>query len=154
MEEFISFLEDPIFRAACFSWLLSQFLKSVIEIFKKKPHSAKELLISLFWATGGMPSSHSAVVSSICTSVGFRMGVTSPVFMVTLFYAFITIRDALGVRRAAGAQAKVINQLIDSLDGKIDSAIKPVKEIHGHRGPEVLVGIVLGFFLAVAFNSL
>jgi acid phosphatase family membrane protein YuiD len=154
MEVFFKFLENPIFRAAFFSWLFSQVIKSVIELFRNRPHSAKEILLSLVWTTGGMPSSHSAVVSALTTAIGFKVGITSPIFIVSFFYAFITIRDATGVRRAAGVQAKAINQMIHELSSRYDVKIKPVKEIHGHRTSEVAFGILLGFFLAVAFCNL
>ena len=154
MELFFKFLENPIFRSAFFSWFICQGIKSVIEIFRKRPHSAKEILLSLFWTTGGMPSSHSAVVSSLTTAIGFKVGVTSPVFIIALFYAFITVRDATGVRRAAGLQAKAINQIIQKLSAHIEIKINPVKEIHGHRTSEVILGILIGFFIAVAFCTL
>jgi acid phosphatase family membrane protein YuiD len=138
-----SFFKNPIFRAAFFSWFISQAIKSIIEIVRNRPHTA-----------GGMPSSHSAVVSALATAIGFEVGATSPIFIVAVFYAFITVRDALGVRRAAGSQAKAINQIISTLGTKNIPKIKPVKEIHGHRISEVMVGILLGFFIAVAFCTL
>jgi hypothetical protein len=108
----------------------------------------------MFWATGGMPSSHSAVVAALATAVGFVQGVDEPLFIVTLFYAILTFRDALGVRRAAGMQARAINQLLRGLARDRKLGVKPVKEIHGHTGPEVIVGALIGFFIAVAFCSL
>jgi uncharacterized protein len=154
MDVFFKFLENPIFRAAFFSWFISQTIKSVIELFRNRPHSAKEILIRLIWTTGGMPSSHSAVVSALTTAIGFEVGVTSPIFIVAFFYAFITVRDATGVRRAAGLQARAINQIIHELSARYNEKIKPVKEIHGHRTSEVMLGILIGFFIAVAFCTL
>jgi uncharacterized protein len=154
MEAFVSLLENPIFRSAFFSWIFGQIIKSIIELFRKRPRTIKDTLLSLVWTTGGMPSSHCAVVSSLATAIGFKVGITSPVFILASFYAFITIRDALGVRRAAGSQAKTLNQLIGVLSKRFRFKIKPVKEIHGHTSPEVLVGILLGFFIAVAFCNL
>jgi hypothetical protein len=81
-------------------------------------------------------------------------GIDSTLFFVTLFYAILTFRDALGVRRAAGAQARVINQLIRDLSRHHTLRSKPVKEIHGHTISEVFVGALLGFFMAVAFCTL
>jgi acid phosphatase family membrane protein YuiD len=154
MDAFISLLLSPIFRSALFSWILAQLMKSIIELVRRRPRTLKDTLLSLVWTTGGMPSSHCAVVSSLATSIGFIVGITSPVFILSFFYAFITIRDALGVRRAAGSQAKAINQILVFLGKRSRTRIKPVKEIHGHKGPEVLVGILLGFFIAVAFCNL
>jgi acid phosphatase family membrane protein YuiD len=154
MDVFIAFLENPIFRSALFSWFFSQLIKAIIELIRRRPRTAKDIILSLVWTTGGMPSSHSAVVAALSTSIGFINGINSPVFIISFFYAFITVRDALGVRRAAGAQAKTINQLIAELSTRFKVKSKPVKEIHGHRSSEVLVGILLGFFIAVAFCNL
>jgi len=145
---------NRIFLSAVFSWFLAQLLKSIIAIFKNRPRTAIQILMRFFWSTGGMPSSHSSVVVAIATSIGFVMGPGDPIFIVTLFYAALVIRDALGVRRAAGFQAKTINALIGYLKKENDIDIKPVKEIHGHSISEVSIGALLGFFIAVAFCNL
>ncbi|HVP19278.1 MAG TPA: divergent PAP2 family protein [Spirochaetia bacterium] len=147
-------LSSPVFLSAFSSWFVAQILKSCIMLVRNRPRSAKETLIHIFWSTGGMPSSHSAVVSALATAAGFVEGVGSTLFFITLFYAILTFRDALGVRRAAGAQARVINQLIRDLSKHHTLRSKPVKEIHGHSVSEVFVGALLGFFLAVAFCTL
>ena len=147
-------ITNRIFLSAFSSWLIAQILKSIIEIFKNKPNSALEILTHFFWTTGGMPSSHSSVVTAIATSTGFILGPDNPIFIVMLFYASLVIRDAVGVRRAAGSQAYTINKIITIIQKQKKIDIKPVKEIHGHRPMEVMVGIVLGFFIAVAFCNL
>jgi uncharacterized protein len=147
-------LASPVFLSALSSWLLAQILKSVIMFFRNRPRTAKEILLNIFWTTGGMPSSHSAVVAALATSAGFVEGPDSTLFFVTLFYAVLTFRDALGVRRSAGAQAKVLNQLIRDLSARFSLRAKPVKEIHGHTMSEVFVGALLGFFIATAFCTL
>ena len=101
-----------------------------------------------------MPSSHSSVVAALATSIGFIEGVRSSLFMAMIFYGLLTVRDALGVRRAAGSQAKILNQLGRDIKKKLDLSFRPVKEIHGHTFSEVIVGILLGFFIAVAFCNL
>ena len=144
----------PIFLSAVFSWVLAQVIKSVVEIFRDRPGTAKQILLRLFWATGGMPSSHTAVVTALATSIGFRVGIDSPLFIFSIFFAFITIRDSMGIRRAAGSQAIVLNELIYELADKMDVKRRTVKEIHGHSLSEVFVGVFLGFFIAVAFCNL
>ena len=145
---------NPVFLSGLSSWLVAQILKAFIELFRDKPNSSKEILLHLFWTTGGMPSSHSSLVSALATSVGFEVGIDSPLFAIAFFYALLTIRDALGVRRAAGAQAKAINQMFRELRQRFDIRQKPVKEIHGHTVTEVSVGVLIGFFIAVAFSTL
>jgi uncharacterized protein len=146
--------ENPVFLSAFFSWLLAQVLKSCIMLVRNRPHSAREILLHIFWATGGMPSSHSAVVAALATSSAFVEGPDSTLFFVTLFYAVLTLRDALGVRRSAGAQARVLNQIIRDISPHFALRSRPVKEVHGHTLSEVFVGVLLGFFIAVAFCTL
>jgi acid phosphatase family membrane protein YuiD len=147
-------ITHPVFLSAFSSWFSTQILKSLVALLRNRPRTAKSILLNMFWTTGGMPSSHSAVVSALATSVGFVQGVDTPLFIVTLFYAILTFRDALGVRRAAGMQARAINQILRSIARDRKHGVKPVKEINGHTGPEVLVGALIGFFIAVAFSNL
>ncbi len=155
MDHINALLKSPIFLATVFSWFLAQVMKSIIEITKNKPRSALKILKYIFWTTGGMPSSHSAVVAALVTSIGFKLGVGDPLFIVTFFYALLVIRDALGVRRAAGLQANTLNKLIAVLKKERKRlSVKPVKEINGHSVSEVGVGAVLGFFIALAFCML
>jgi acid phosphatase family membrane protein YuiD len=147
-------LGHPVFLSAISSWFMAQILKSCIMLFRNRPQSAKEIILNIFWTTGGMPSSHSAVVAALATSAGFVEGPASTLFFVTLFYALLTFRDALGVRRAAGMQAKALNQLIRDLAPHHRFRGRQVKEIHGHTMAEVFVGALLGFFIALAFCTL
>ncbi len=147
-------LSHPVFLSAFSSWFIAQIMKSCIALVRNRPLTAKEILLHIFWATGGMPSSHSAVSAALATSVGFVEGADSPVFFVALFYALLTFRDAFGVRRAAGHQAKAINQIIKYMSKRFSLRVKAVKEIHGHTVPEVFVGALLGFFISIAFCNL
>jgi hypothetical protein len=154
VDAFARALASPVFLSALSSWFLAQILKSCIMLFRNRPRSAREILVNIFWATGGMPSSHSAVVSALATSAAFVEGPGSTLFFVTVFYALLTFRDALGVRRAAGAQARVLNQLIRDLSRHFTLRSRAVKEVNGHTMPEVFVGALLGFFIAMAFCTL
>jgi len=145
---------NPVFLSAFTSWFLAQLLKSFIMLVRNRPRSAREILVNIFWTTGGMPSSHSALVAALATSAGFVEGPDSTLFFVTVFYAILTFRDALGVRRAAGAQAKALNQLMRDLSPHHALKARPVKEVQGHTMSEVFVGALLGFFIAVAYCTL
>jgi acid phosphatase family membrane protein YuiD len=151
MDHINALVTSPVFLATVFSWFLAQVMKSIIEIIRNKPKSALKILKYIFWTTGGMPSSHSSVVTALATSIALTRGVGDPLFIVVFFYALLVIRDALGVRRAAGIQAHTLNRLISLLKKERRLNIKPVKEINGHSISEVGVGAVLGFFIAVAF---
>jgi acid phosphatase family membrane protein YuiD len=150
-----SVISNPIVLSTVFAWFSAQFIKSLISLARSRAATNKrDLLLTMVWTTGGMPSSHSAVVCALTTSLGFRTGFDSPVFLASLCFSALAIRDALGVRQAAGNQARTLNQIIPDLNEHLGTSHKAVKEIHGHKGPEVIVGMLLGVFLAVAFCNL
>ena len=103
-------LANPVLIAATWAWALTQTLKFVI-------YTVRERRLNLRYLTtmGGMPSSHSATVASLATAVGIRDGLRSTSFAIALAFAFVVMYDAAGVRRAAMAQAKILNQMIDEL---------------------------------------
>ena len=99
-----------------------------------------------------MPSSHSALVTSLCTTIGFREGVTSSLFIFSLFCAMIVIRDAMGVRRSSGVQAKILNELGAKMAETMHVPFKPVKEIQGHTPIEVFAGMIVGILIGAYFS--
>lgn len=147
-------ISHPVFLSALFSWLIAQLIKSVISAMRHPQRDPGSVLATIFWRTGGMPSSHSSMVTALATSIGFYEGIGSPVFILSLCYGTVVIRDALGVRRAAGLQAQALNRLGNQVASQGEIAFTPVREIHGHTSAEVSVGILLGFFIAIAFSIL
>ena len=105
------FLSNPVLLACISSWFCAQFIKTVISILYGRIHSLYELVENLIWKTGGLPSSHSALVASLSTTVGFRNGISSDIFILSLCFFMVTIRDAVGVRRSNGIQAQKINEI-------------------------------------------
>ncbi|MEM5947623.1 divergent PAP2 family protein [Spirochaetia bacterium 38H-sp] len=152
MKEKISALfVSPVFLSAFFSWFGAQLLKVIIDTLKRRARKKEDVVSTLLWKTGGMPSSHSSLVTALTTSIGFVEGITSPLFIMSFFYAAIIIRDAMGVRKAAGLQAQKINEMGEYLKKNHNMDFSPVKVVHGHKVEEVIVGMVLGFFIALAF---
>ena len=152
-EQLHLFFSQPAFLACLFSWLSAQLVKTLIKLFSGKVHSLKELFELLLWRTGSMPSSHSALVATLCTTIGFRSGVNSDVFILSLGFYLVTIRDAVGVRRANGLQAAMLNKIGRLLAAKkIIEEVKPIKEVQGHTPAEVIIGSLLGFFIGLAFS--
>lgn len=152
-EQLHLFFSQPAFLACLFSWLSAQLVKTLIKLFSGKVHSLKELFELLLWRTGSMPSSHSALVATLCTTIGFRSGVNSDVFILSLGFYLVTIRDAVGVRRANGLQAAMLNKIGHLLAAKnIIEEVKPIKEVQGHTPAEVIIGSLLGFFIGLAFS--
>lgn len=146
---------NPILLSCIFSWLGAQFLKTAINLIYGRIHSLSELLETMIWRTGGMPSSHSALVTSLCTTIGFRHGFNSDIFVFSLCFFLVVIRDAFGVRRSSGLQAKKLNELGSELEqNKVITKYNKLKEINGHTPMEVLCGCLVGFFVGLAFSLL
>lgn len=145
---------NPLLLSCIFSWLSAQFLKTMIKLFSRKVHSFKELFELFFWRTGSMPSSHSALVTTLCTTIGYRSGINSDVFILSIGFFLVTIRDAVGVRRASGIQATILNKIGQKLSEKGIMDFKPIKEVQGHTPAEVAIGCLLGFFIGLAFSVL
>ena len=109
-------LFNPILLSALIAWTIAQVLKVLIEFV-----TLKRWNWALLFQAGGMPSSHSAMVSATALSIGLFMGFDQPVFAVASILAMIVIYDATGIRREAGRQAALINTIIEDLaKGKLD----------------------------------
>ena len=145
---------NPVFLACIFSWFSAQFIKTVIKLLGGNVSSVKELLELLLWRTGGMPSSHSSLVCTLGTTIGFRSGINSDIFILAIIFALVTIRDAVGVRRASGIQARVLNEIGKKLKDKEILNFKPIKEIQGHKPAEVFIGCFWGVAIGIAFSVL
>ncbi|GMO27968.1 MAG: divergent PAP2 family protein [Termitinemataceae bacterium] len=148
------FFENPIVLSVISSFVFAQVIKVAIAIASKSRKTMRDLLHTFFWKTGGMPSSHASLVSSLTTSIGIREGMSSNLFIVTLFFALLVLRDAVGVRHSSGMQAKSLNSLGRKLFDKFSVDYTPVKEVQGHTVLEVLVGCFLGIFIAAGYAYL
>jgi len=143
--------KNIIFLSAISSLCISQILKMFFYLLTHKHKDPLEAIQTAIWSTGGMPSSHSALVCSLTTSAGIKQGISSDFFIFSLIFALIVLRDSLGVRRAAGLQAKALNTLGKQVSEKLGLEFNPVQEINGHSMVEVLVGGILGVLIAVIF---
>lgn len=127
------------------AWATVQVFKFLADAVKNKKLNFKRLV-----ETGGMPSSHSATVTSLMTAVGISEGLSSPIFAVVFVFSIIVMYDAAGVRRAAGKQASILNQLINSNQVHVDTNVK-LKELLGHTPVQVIVGGVYGVIVGIIF---
>ena len=123
-------------------WTMVQLCKFIFDLIEHK-----RINIQRIWGSGGMPSAHSALVCSLATIVGLREGVGSTLFAMSLVFACVVMYDAAGVRRAAGKQARVLNQIIEG-DKDINIPEK-LTELLGHTPKEVIVGALVGVFLSI-----
>ena len=141
----IDFFTNPILLCAIISWLTAQFLKLLTT-----PHYTKKFSVGqLCFGTGGMPSSHSAVVCATAASCGIIYGYDSALFAISAVFAMIVMKDATGIRREAGKQAVVINQISEELGQKREKfADITLHELLGHTPLQVICGAILGFLMA------
>ena len=108
----------------------------------------KKLNIRRIIGSGGMPSSHSALVCSLATTLAITEGIGSPIFAVSIAFALVVMYDASGVRRAAGKQARILNKIIES-EGKNINVQEKLIELLGHSPFEVYVGAIVGIITAI-----
>ena len=120
-------------------WFGIQLFKFVYDFFKNKRFNFKRLV-----QAGGMPSSHSGVVTSLTTMVGKNVGINSPLFGVALIFSFIVMYDAAGVRRAAGKQAKLLNKIVETPGLTGLQVSEKLVEVLGHTPVQVIVGAAIG----------
>lgn len=132
------------------AWIVAQGIKMLIEIFKG------EADLRYLYASGGMPSAHSAVVTSLAGYTFYHQGIGSPLFGVTAVFAAIVMYDSFGVRRSAGEQARTLNKLISEMahNGNLRKPddYNQLREILGHQPLEVIVGALLGGLVATLFS--
>jgi acid phosphatase family membrane protein YuiD len=153
-EQLKALFENKIFLSSICSLFTAQLLKSILYLIKRRKKKSRELVEILIWRTGGMPSSHAALVSSLCTSIAFVKGIASDLFIFSFWFALVVLRDAMGVRRSAGLLAKALNNLGKQSAEKTGVEFHAVKEIQGHTPLEVVVGTSLGIFIAAGINLL
>ena len=139
-----SVFDNKVLWVTALSWVVAQSIKVLRAVREKRRFDVRWYL-----GTGGMPSAHSAGVSSLAVAVGLEQGFYSPLFAVALIFALVTMFDAQGVRRAAGRQAVVLNNLIDEMYAKGQVSQERLMELLGHTPTEVFVGALLGGFIAV-----
>ncbi|MBN1354597.1 MAG: divergent PAP2 family protein [Candidatus Omnitrophica bacterium] len=135
---------NKVFLTTLYVWLITQTLKVFIGFVREKKFNFR-----WFVGTGGMPSSHAALVSALTTLIGFAFGFDSGIFVVTLVFALIVIFDAQGVRRATGKQAEILNKMLEDIYWKHRIQEDRLKELLGHAPIEVLAGVVCGIVIAI-----
>ncbi|MDC0831614.1 hypothetical protein CKA32_003086 [Geitlerinema sp. FC II] len=149
MHEFSHVLHNQILIVATAACLIAQFSKLLVHFMQYQKVNVRVLV-----ETGGMPSSHSALVTALATGVGQTLGWDSIEFAMATIFAAIVMYDAAGVRQAAGKQARVLNQILDELfhEGKQFDEER-LKELLGHTPFQVVVGSALGIAVAYAAGS-
>lgn len=141
--------ESPIFWAGVLGWMGASILKILIHW-----HRTRHVDLGCLTSLGGMPSAHSAMVSALATSVGLSEGFGSTVFVLALFFALVVMLDASTVRRAAGFQARLLNQVVEVLLKEHHLPTQKLREMLGHTRMEVLAGMLMGVAIALGISLL
>jgi acid phosphatase family membrane protein YuiD len=139
-----SLLDNRVLLAAFLAWAVAQVTKTAYELFKER-----RLVLSRLVSSGGMPSSHSALVTGLATATARTTGIGSAAFAITVVLASIVMYDAAGVRRAVSIQARILNQMIDEAFQGHPFAEKRLRELIGHTPIQVLAGGLLGIGVAL-----
>ena len=132
----------PLF-AALIAWAIAQIVKVPLEYLQTHNWNWALLL-----RAGGMPSSHSALVSGVTHSIGLYLGFSSPLFALAFILSMIVIYDATGIRLQAGKHAKIINRMIIDLASGHPLKQEELREVLGHTPLEAITGTILGILIA------
>jgi acid phosphatase family membrane protein YuiD len=138
---------NHVLMSALIAWSLAQVLKIPIHYLQ-----TRERNWSLLFRAGGMPSSHSALVSATAHGIGLSLGFNSPLFALAVAFATVVIYDATGIRRQAGRHATIINTIVnDFLEGHPEHGSEKLKEVLGHSPAEAAAGVIMGIGITQAY---
>ena len=149
MEWLLQLLSNRILIGSLSAWAVAQVLKTILYAAINKEFDIKRL-----FGDGGMPSGHSATVTSMAVSCGMVYGFDSGLFAIAAIVAIVVMHDASGVRLETGKQAKIINELVKHLKDGVAPNEEELKEFVGHTPLQVLCGAILGLLVAVVVNLL
>lgn len=152
MDALLSLLQNEVFIAGVLGWFIAQSAKVVITSVKTKSFASERIN-----GSGGMPSSHSCMVTAMTIATAMEEGVDSTFFAIAMIFTFVTLHDAMGVRWQAGLHARLLNKYMrewqdqnDLDEDDDDDTPGDLKEFLGHRPIEVLVGVLVGILIAIA----
>ena len=146
MNTFTDFIQNKYIYIPILLWFGIQLFKLLYDLVTTKKFNFKRIL-----GAGGMPSSHSAVVTSLATLIGKNIGVGTPMFAMALIFAFVVMYDAAGVRRAAGKQARLLNKIVETPGLSVLEVSERLVEVLGHTPLQVVVGAVIGVVAGLIF---
>lgn len=134
--------------AALLSGVIAQILKVVIELVRTRRFNFLKI-----FDNGGMPSSHTSLVTTLTVGVGIYSGIDSSIFSITVIFSLYIVFEAAGLRQEVGKQARVLNDLVDELRATHQFDRSRLKELVGHTWGEVFGGLMLGLLVAyIAFR--
>ena len=143
-----SLLSNQVLISSLLAWASAQVIKAVLFAIMNRRFD-----ITRLFGDGGMPSCHSATVTSMAVSSALVCGFASPVFALSAIVAIIVMHDAMGVRLETGKQAKLLNELMEKLTDSGFSSEEKLKELVGHTPLQVLCGGLVGLAVALLANA-
>lgn len=135
---------NRIFFVGFWSWFIAQTIKVLLGVLREKRFNFR-----WFVGSGGMPSSHAALVTGLGTAVGLSYGFDSGLFAMAFAFAVVVMFDAQGVRRQSGQQAEALNKIIEDLYAHRGLQEERLKQLFGHTPVEVMAGACLGVVVAL-----
>jgi len=131
---------NPIIDCGLLAWFLAQLAKVILEAVL-----LRKLDLRLFVSSGGMPSSHSALVVSATVAIGKHCGFSGPAFALAVILSAVVMYDACNVRRSAGDTARLVNQILAHVEKlTAEDFADDLREVMGHTPLQVLMGALLG----------
>jgi len=131
---------NPVIDCALLAWFLAQLIKVILEAVMTRRLNAR-----LFVSSGGMPSSHSALVVACTAAIGKLYGMNGPYFALAVILSAVVMYDACNVRRSAGDTARLVNQLLAHVEKlTAEDFADDLREVMGHTPLQVLMGALLG----------
>lgn len=144
MNNLIGFIQNKYIYIPLLLWFFIQLYKVIYDLITTKRFNFKRII-----GAGGMPSSHSAIVTGLATLIGKYEGVDTPIFAISLILALVVMYDACGVRRAAGKQAALLNKIIDTPGLTGVQVREKLVEALGHTPVQVFVGALIGIIVGL-----
>ena len=135
MNNFVGFIQNKFIYVPFLLWFFIQTFKVIYDLITTKKFNFKRIM-----GAGGMPSSHSAVVTALATLMVKEYGPEAPITALTVIFACVVMYDAAGVRRAAGKQASILNKMIEVSELKPEERLQ---EVLGHSPLQVLAGAII-----------
>ena len=144
MNNKLGFIQNKYIYIPFFLWFAIQTFKVIYDLVTTKKFNFKRIM-----GAGGMPSSHSAIVTGLATLIGKYEGVDTPIFALALIVAFVVMYDACGVRRAAGKQAALLNKIVETPGLSGVQVSERLVEVLGHTPTQVIVGALIGVIVGL-----
>lgn len=141
----LALFQNKALIAGLIAWALAQIIKIPLYYLQSRKWNW-----ALLFTTGGMPSSHSALMTATTLAIGLYYGFDSPVFALGVVVTMIVTYDAAGVRQQAGIHARRINLIVAELLKGHPINERDLREVLGHTPLEVAGGILLGLAIATS----